>query len=322
MTDSDLETYNHIRSGGTGFIELPRGLFAVWGKEAVQFLDGMVTNDMKALEDGQQMLAAFPNAQGRLLAVVRILRQNDRFLIETEEATREKVFNNLFRFTYAGDFSVEDQSEGFRYFKVFGPMGAPSLTVGVLTQTVRPGSTGGVTFASGGIPGCFVPAETTDAFRSSLQSNGAAEISSDLYEVLRIESGIPKYGIDMDENTIVPELGLDGMISYTKGCYIGQEIIARIHFRGHVAKRLTGLIFDEPSGQQAETRPVLSVPQPGDVLITVDGKNAGRLTSVDYSPALESNIALAFVRYDYLVEGTELKAGELSATVSKLPIVD
>src|SRR5688500_13840168 len=98
--DLDQE-YNHIRSGGALFYEQPRGLISVHGKEAVQFLDGMITNDMKTLEDGAQMLAAFPNAQGRLLALVRALRQGDRFLIETEESTREKVFNNLFRFTHA-----------------------------------------------------------------------------------------------------------------------------------------------------------------------------------------------------------------------------
>ena len=115
----DIEVYNHIRSGGSGFYEQRRGLIAVWGKEAVPFLDGMISNDMKTLEDGQQMVAAFPNAQGRLLAVVRVLRQGDRFLIETEEATREKVFNNLFRFTYAGDFFVEDLSEGLNYFELF-----------------------------------------------------------------------------------------------------------------------------------------------------------------------------------------------------------
>src|SRR5687768_7659659 len=109
--NKDLDqAYNDIRSGGAGSYEQPRGLLSVHGKEAVQFLDGMITNDMKTLDDGAQMLAAFPNAQGRLLAVVRVLRQGDRFLIETEEATREKVFANLYRFTYAGDFFVEDIS--------------------------------------------------------------------------------------------------------------------------------------------------------------------------------------------------------------------
>src|SRR5678815_4582969 len=101
MTADNEETYNHIRSGGAGFYTQKRGLVAVWGMEAVPFLDGMITNDMKTLADGAQMLAAFPNAQGRLLAVVRVLRRGDRFLIETEEATREKVYQNLFRFTFA-----------------------------------------------------------------------------------------------------------------------------------------------------------------------------------------------------------------------------
>src|SRR6476660_6632309 len=116
----DLNIYNEIRSGRAGFFVQPRGLLSVHGKEAVQFLDGMITNDMKTLEDGEQMLAAFPNAQGRLLALVRVQRQGDRFLIETEEPTREKQFQNLFRFTFAGDFFVEDLSEQFSYFEVFG----------------------------------------------------------------------------------------------------------------------------------------------------------------------------------------------------------
>ena len=82
---------------GPGFYEQKRGLISVWGKEAVQFLDGLISNDMKTLADGHQMLAAFPNAQGRLLAVVRVLRQGDRFMIETEDATRERLYENLFR---------------------------------------------------------------------------------------------------------------------------------------------------------------------------------------------------------------------------------
>src|ERR1700704_1786208 len=113
------KTYDEIRSGRAGFYEQKRGLIAVWGKEAVQFLDGLISNDMKTLEDGGQMLAAFPNAQGRLLAVVRVRRQGDRFLFETEDATREQLFQNLFRFTFAGDFIVEDMSETHSYFEIF-----------------------------------------------------------------------------------------------------------------------------------------------------------------------------------------------------------
>ena len=104
MKTDFLEDYKNIRGGGGGYYEQRRGLIEVWGKEAVQFLDGLISNDMKTLEDGGQMLAAFPNVQGRLLAMVRVMRRADKFLFETDEITREKVFNNLFRFTYAGDF--------------------------------------------------------------------------------------------------------------------------------------------------------------------------------------------------------------------------
>ncbi len=299
--NADLENdYKHIRNGGSGFYEQPRGLIAVWGKEAVQFLDGLISNDMKPLEDGQQMLAAFPNAQGRLLAAVRVLRQGEKYLFETEEATREKVFQNLFRFTFAGDFFVEDMSEQYRYFEVFGSKPRAVAT--------------GFLFISPSSKGYFVETANSDTFRNDLIGSGSIAITGDLYEILRIENGIPKYGLDMDETTIVPELGIDGLISYNKGCYIGQEIIARIYFRGHVAKKLTGLILSEPGA-------VATGFLPGAELTTADGKNAGRITSVTFSPKLDKTIALAFVRYDYLPAGTELLVGEMKVTVTELPFV-
>jgi len=302
MTSDFEKAYYHVRSGGTGFDRQRRGLIAVWGKEAVQFLDGMITNDMKTLEDGSQMLASFPNAQGRLLAVVRILRQGDKFLIETEEATREKVFNNLFRFTFAGDFFVEDLSEVYEYFEIFGDS----------SNVPRGGDI--VILKSDFSLDCFARPVDGNAIGGHLAKSEAVKISDDLYEALRIENGVPKYGVDMDETTIVPELGLDDLISYTKGCYIGQEIIARIHFRGHVAKRLAGLTLAEspvPAGAELVSAE----------LKTHDGKNAGRITSVTFSPKLNKTIALGYVRYDYLTEGTELTVGDTRARVTNLPFI-
>ena len=165
----------------------------------------------------------------------------------------------------------------------------------------------------------FMPIDQAEKVGDLLiNENNCVVIDDELYETLRIESGIPKYGVDMDETTIVPELGLDGMISYNKGCYVGQEIIARIHFRGHVAKQLTGLIFEGELTEQAETRPLGSVSVE---LSSADGKNAGRITSKVFSPKLETEIALAFVRYVYLAEGTNLRAGERDVQVTTLPLV-
>lgn len=307
----DIATYSQIRSGRAGFYEQRRGLIAVHGKEAVQFLDGMVTNDMKTLDDGQQMLAAFPNAQGRLIAVVRIQRQGERFLIETEDATRQSLYQNLFRFTFAGDFFVEDLSEQFSYFEMFGPVDdvynpnvAERFSKALAYEALYGGS-------------YFVQANQAEKFRKFLTiDNGCLPIDAELYETLRIESGIPKFGVDMDETTVVPELGLEGMISYTKGCYVGQEIIARIHFRGHVAKQLTGLVFDNRPNGLADTRSIGNVPAE---LTSPEGKNAGRITSVAFSPKLDREIALGFVRYDHLTQGTELRMSEHSVHVTALP---
>jgi folate-binding protein YgfZ len=298
MKSEQLDHYLRIREGGTGFYEQKRGLIAVWGKEAVPFLDGMITNDVKTLDDGGEMLAAFPNAQGRLLAVVRVCRQGERFLFETEEATRANVFQNLFRFTFAGDFFVEDQSEQYRYFEVFGQTNLPSA---IQFRSARNGSS---TFCA--------PLDAAESSRENLQSQGTVEINDDVHETLRIETGVPKYGVDMDETTIVPELGIDDMISYEKGCYIGQEIIARIHFRGHVAKQLTGLILSD-SAKRSSSHAI--------ELTTDDGKNAGRITSTTFSPKLEKTIGLGYVRYDNLSKGTKLKADGLDVEVWHLPFI-
>ncbi len=302
----DIEKYNKIRGGRTGIYEQPRGLIAVWGKEAVQFLDGLISNNVKALIDGDQMLAAFPNAQGRLLAVVRVLGQGDRLLFETEAATREKVFQNLFRFTFAGEFFVEDLSDNHRVIDVINfPSQVPPTAF---------------RFAGRGFETIAVPLDEWPGFYELLKESGHIEIDDELYDTLRIESGIPKYGVDMDETTIVPELGLDGLVSYNKGCYIGQEIIARIHFRGHVAKSLTGLVFDSPPHEGAVDEGSSGSLADAE-LATAEGKNAGRITSLTYSPKLGRSIALAYVRYDYLAEGTELIAGGRQVTVTPLPFL-
>jgi tRNA-modifying protein YgfZ len=286
MNNDLLTNYNLIRGGKVGYKKLPRGLFSVHGKEAVQFLNGLITNDVKALEDGATMLAAFPNAQGRLLAVVRVQRIGDKFLIETEETTREKVFNNIFRFTYAGDFFVEDLSEKYNYFSI-------------QNSKLKIKNEDCIYFGND----VFVPIDSSTDF------SDAVEISDELYEILRIENGVPLYGVDMDETTIVPEIGLPDVVSYKKGCYIGQEIIARIYFRGHIAKQLQGLISGD------------SNINPNDELKSLEGKNAGKVTSVCYSPKLEKHIALAYVRYDYLAENTELKIGETTVIVKNLPFI-
>jgi len=314
MKQDLLNQYKQARENAICFYEQKCGLIEVSGKEAIQFLNGLITNDVGKLESYRWMSAAFPNAQGRLLAKVRVLRFDERFLFETEENTHEKVFQNLFRFTFAGDFKVKDLTEEFSCFSVRGreisnfkykiPTGNE-----IISGKFNNDENGYLisAFRAAGFD-VYVPTRSKEHFANELKKLGAIEIGEETREVLRIENGVPKYGVDADETTIVPELGIENLISYQKGCYIGQEIIARIHFRGHIAKQLTGLILENEA-------------KPNDELKSAEGKNAGKITSVTFSPKLEKFIALALVRYDYLAEGTKLKIGETAATVKHLPFV-
>ncbi len=299
MNEEDLKIYSQIRDeNAAGFYRQKRGLIKVSGKEAVQFLNGLITNDAAKLADGAQMSAAFPNVQGRLLAFTRVWRTGDKFLFETEEATHEKVFQNLFRFTFAGDFFVEDLSENYEYFEIQNLKSEISNSEIIVLDSKLGRDV-------------FVPKDSAGEFLNELKEQNAVEISDALYEVLRVENGIPKYGVDIDETNVVLESGLDEAVNFNKGCYIGQEIIARIHFRGHVAKKLTGLIFED------ENADVNS----GNEIKSAEDKNAGKITSVTFSPKLEKMIALAYVRYDFLAEETQLKIGEFAATVKNLPFI-
>ncbi len=277
--------YEHLRGGGAAYFPQTRGLIAVWGGEAVQFLNGLISNDIAALADGGMMPAAFPNAKGRLLAVVRVKRVGDKYLFETEEATHETVFQTLFKFTYAGDFKVEDLSENYRF-------------VSFWNSEVAEGD-GLLRFGRD----FFIPLEKSDAVVSTLSD--AAELSPATYEVVRIEEGIPLFGKDMDETTVVPETGIEGLIHYQKGCYIGQEVIARIHFLGKPAKLLKGLVF-EGEVDAAE-------------LTNSEGKSTGRITSTAFSPKTGKTIGLGYVRNAFSEAGTELLAGDISCVVTDPP---
>jgi folate-binding protein YgfZ len=330
--------YEAVRGATTtGLIDLSaRGRIEVSGADAVQFLNGLITNDVKTLEPRGWMHAAFPNAQGRLLASVRVARPGDEvsFLIDTEPATHQKVFKLLERFTLAGDFRVKDVTAETVQLSLQG-MGAYEIAESVLEDSsvgqMSPGRAGtGLwrethpvmalcdphTGDSGFDLVCPV-GEAAAQLWEALTAAGARPVGFDAFEVLRVEAGVPRYGVDVDETSVVLEaVREDEAVSYTKGCYIGQEIIARIHWRGHVAKRLAGLVLEgdgELDTADAKVR-------------TADGqKEIGRITSSVFSPQLGRRIALAILKYDYLQPGTGVFVisgdGERAARVASLPFI-
>jgi folate-binding protein YgfZ len=324
-----MAEYSAVREGGAGLIDLSsRGRIEIGGTEAVLFLNGLITNDVKALADGAWMEAAFPNVQGRILAHARVLHQGASFLFDTEAVTREQIIKTLGRFTLAGDFRLTDITGQTAILSVQGAR-ASEMVRAVLgkdaantargtihstgwkddkVSTIRATHT-----AEDGFDLLTTAAAATSLWEALSQA-GARPFGFEALEILRIEAGRPRYGVDIDETKVVLETGLDDAVSFTKGCYIGQEIIARIHFRGHVAKRVAGIILDAEGETLA-----------GDKVRTAEGKEIGWITSVARSPRLNQTIALGYVKYDYLEPGTPVRVlsneTELEAHVTSLPFV-
>ena len=321
--------YSAVRNGGAGLIDLSaRGRILISGSEAVMFLNGLVTNDMKTLAVNSWMPAVFPNVQGRLLAAVRVIHREDGFLIDTEAATRDTVVKLLERFTFAGDFRLADLTQDTALLSIQGAK-SPEIMAAIFGETLA--NLGRDKMASVDWQGkqitvirathtaedgfdVFVPTTEAEALRDAFIKTGAQPIGNDTIETLRVEAGIARFGVDMDETNVVTETNLDDAVSFAKGCYIGQEIIARIKYRGHVAKKLAGLIFE---GEVS--------PESGAKIFSVDDKEIGRVTSVAFSPRLARTIALGYVKYDQLASGTSVRVDssgtKFVAWVAELPFV-
>ncbi|MFN2532787.1 MAG: aminomethyltransferase family protein [Pyrinomonadaceae bacterium] len=327
--DPSIE-YSAVRQGGAGLIDLSsRGRIRVDGGEAVQFLNGLVTNDMKTLAVNSWMPAAFPNVQGRLLASTRIMHilENDEsaFLIDTEPVTHERVLKTLQRFTLAGDFHVSDISKSTVMLSLQGQDAAKiasvvyaeaiSMQKAEVTNSRKAGTILRATHTGENGFDFIVDVGSAAPLWEKLMRAGAHPVGYNVLETIRLEAGIPSYGTDMDDTNVVTEANLDHAVSYTKGCYIGQEIIARIKYRGHVAKKLTGIIADDDGGMIRS----------GSAIQSIEGKEIGRVTSVTLSPQLNKTIALGYVRYEYLKASTKVMvtnaAENVLATVHELPFL-
>ena len=277
------------------------------------FLNGLITNDVKNLAQNRWMPAVFPTVQGRLIGAVRVIRGSEpAFLIDTETASHDAVLKTISKFTLAGDFKVADVTTETALLTVQGP-GASEILQKVFDEPVSDLPQNGVVeTAWQNVPVTIIRASHTgeDGFdividssqkaelRQALEAASAQPIGEDTFEILRVEAGIARFGQDMDETNVVPETNLDDAVSYTKGCYVGQEIIVRIKHRGHPAKKLTRLRFE--TDQQIEA---------GAVIRSTENQEIGRVTSAVISPK-RGSIGLGYVRYEYLAEGTRVVVGD------------
>lgn len=240
-----------------------RGRLEIRGPQATAVLNGLLTNDVATLADGAGQWAAALTAKGRVLALLRLVHDGDRYLLETDGAALPGLLAMLRKYVNPRLATVTDLTATTRTLSVLGPEAAPTLeaSVGAPTETLTAlaplgacrGSVAGtpvlvVRAPVGTAPGFEVvgPMETIDALGATLMAAGWSSASTDLLEADRIRAGIPTWGVDMTEETIAQEAALDrlGAIAFAKGCYTGQEVVARIHFRGHVNRLLRRLRAD------------------------------------------------------------------------------
>jgi folate-binding protein YgfZ len=314
-----------------GLVDLSSsGIFELRGDDRTRFLHGMVTNDIKSLAPGGGCHAAFLSPQGRMTADLHVFCAEDSLILTTEPAMREKLGPALRKYIIGDRPLLLDRSEELALLSLQGPR-ATVLLSKMLEEPLsleRPydhfeGTLAGVRIricrvhrTSAG--GCDLIVEQRglslvwDLILASGKNDQVQPAGFESFNVHRIKAGIPWYGLDMDERTLPIEAGLEkDAISFNKGCYIGQESVARITYRGHVNRKLVGLSL---SGSQP--------PSNGDK-ISKDGQEVGWVTSSAYSPSLKIAIALGYLRRELLEPGTTVSIesgdGLVGAEVTPLP---
>lgn len=310
-----------------------RSRVCLTGADRARFLHGQVTNDVNRLQAGEGCYAALVTAKGRMQSDLNVYRLPDELLLDFEPGLTALVSQRLEKYIVADDVQVADVAALYGLLSVQGPKAeAVVQAVGLFSrlpakplsvETASDATLGEIYLVNQPRLGAsgfdlFVPSAglraVADKLIAAAKALGGRACGWQAFEMARIEAGIPRFGVDMDETNLPQECGIEGRaMSYTKGCYIGQEVLNRIHTVGHVNRELRGL-------RLADDLKVL--PSKGDKFFH-EGKETGYLTSALASTTLKANIALGYVRREAATPGSELRlrsAGtESPATVVGLP---
>ena len=297
------------------------GKVEVTGRDRASFLHGMLTNDVKGLAPGQGCPAAFLDAHGKVTALLAVYALEDRLWLELAPATTEKFLETIDHFLISEKAYLEAADAAFAVFSLQGPQARALLeTAGGAALELAPYAHTAVELGGqparamarpdGPAPGyhLWIPAAAAEGAWQALVVAGARPVGADALEIARVEAGQPRWGRDVDGAQIFPELGLDDHVSFTKGCYIGQEVVARVKYRGHVNRALTGLVLE---GDR--------VPAPGAAVVTVgteEGREIGRVTSAVRSPGLGHVLALGYVRREHLEPGSAVSVRDGAAVIA------
>lgn len=294
------------------FDRADRGRISVSGADRRSFLQGLLTNDVAALQPGAGCYAALLTPQGRMISDMDVLELGDRIILVVPAATSARLVEQFDNSIFTEDVTVANVSLEMRQMTVVGGSAVTALGLALPSDLSAPYANRVHEIAGArvltyvdptwGLPARQVlgPEATLASIGESLRASGIQSVDPHALEPLRIEHGTPLFGIDMDEDTIPLEAGLDERaISFTKGCYVGQEVIIRVMHRGHgrVARKLVG--FELP-----DARPD-ALPAHGTVLLSGD-RDVGMLTSIAWSDRLDRAVALGYVRRDLVEPGTTI----------------
>ncbi len=285
------EGYAALREGVAWVDAGARARIVARGRDRARFLHNITSNEVKQLTPGAGCYAFLLNPQGRIQADLFLLCFEDRFLIGAEPELRQRVIEHIRRYIIADQVELEDVTDRTAELAIEGP-GARAALETLGAPAPQPefshapwGDAVVVNATLTGQPGfrLLFPAERKEAVIQDLESAGARRASGEDVRLVRIENGVPRYGEDIDEKSLPQETGRMNAVSFSKGCYLGQEIVERIRARGHVNRKLE--LIELPGNEPAQ----------GGATVEVGGKSA-QVTSSVWSPRAGKAIALAYVR--------------------------
>ena len=301
-----------------------RAKISLAGSDRVRWLNGMVTNNIRDLEPGRGVYAFLLNPQGHILGDSYAYNRGESLLVDTDRAQVEKILAVFDKYIIMDDVEVANISDQTAAIGIAGPKSREALLaagfevpelkalqfVEISWQQIR------VTLVRGDNPGVesfelwVAPAET-GRIHEALVKMGAKPAGAAALEQLRIAAGIPRYGVDIRERDLPQETEQDRALNFSKGCYVGQEIVERIRSRGQVRRKFTGFEIDGP------------LLAPGSK-IQVDGKDVGEITSATSLPVAggERRLALGYIRREVATPGKRVDAGGSAAAVAALPFAE
>ena len=326
------EEYASLRSGAMLVDRSARGRLRVHGPKASELITGLVTNDVSALTPGQGCYAAALTPKGKIVADLRIFALRDALLVDSPPRARDGWLTMVRKYINPRVARFEDESASTRQLGIFGGRARTALATATGLDVAQLGALPRYGHVALDLPAgaiiarvpelelegyeIIVPESAFEPLWERLIIEGATPAGLAAWDIARIEAGRPEWGIDIDESTIPQEANFDELhaISYTKGCYVGQETVARVHFRGHVNRLLRGLMLPQPTAARGAT------------LADAQGKPVGDVRSTALSPRL-GPIALAMVRreiepgttVDVVVESDPANRTVMPAQVVRLP---